>query len=196
MLTSFPCDTFFLHIDGTTAGRKRFTEPIGISPTVYKELHITSYEPISLLQPLPHVEHWSDVPVSDASSSQWRTLSVIYGIAKSRTIEPLAIVDNCHQNSPPLYWAPSNIRNIGTFIIQVYAPTWFTIKTQPSCNDGAKHMHGMMVSTRDLSSSLKKVVDLVTIYLTDNQLKDMISSQMSPSVLIFRFPCHWKDAWM
>ena len=29
-----------------------------------------------------------------------------------------------------------------------------------------------------------------TIYLTDNELKDMIPAQISPSVLIFRFPCH------
>jgi hypothetical protein len=58
--------------------------------------------------------------------------------------------------------APSNnIKTLVTFIIRVYAPTWFAIKTQPSCKDGAKHLHGMMVRTRYLSSSLKKVVDPV-----------------------------------
>ncbi|KAG0726342.1 hypothetical protein GWK47_036814 [Chionoecetes opilio] len=55
----------------------------------------------------------------------------------------------------------SNIKTLVTFIIRVYDPTWFAIKTQPSCKDGAKHLHGMMVRTRYLSSSLKKVVDPV-----------------------------------
>ncbi|XP_050710076.1 uncharacterized protein LOC126994856 [Eriocheir sinensis] len=55
----------------------------------------------------------------------------------------------------------NNIKTLVTFIIRVYAPTWFAIKTQPSCKDGAKHLHGMMVRTRYLSSSLKKVIDPV-----------------------------------
>ena len=48
-----------------------------------------------------------------------------------------------------------------TFIIQVNGPTWFDIKTMPSCKDGARHLHMMMVRTRYLSSSLRKVVDPV-----------------------------------
>lgn len=55
----------------------------------------------------------------------------------------------------------NNIKTLVTLIIRVYAPTWFAVKTQPSCKDGAKHLHGMMVKTRYLSSSQKKVIDPV-----------------------------------
>ena len=72
------------------------------------------------------------------------------------------MVDNCQQNPPPLYDGfdvpYNNIKTLATFIIRVYAPIWPAIKTQPSCKDGANYLHGMMVTTQYLSSSLNKVV--------------------------------------
>lgn len=55
----------------------------------------------------------------------------------------------------------NNIKTLVTFIIHFYALTWFAIKTQPSCIDGAEHLHGMMVITQYLSSSRKKIIDPV-----------------------------------
>ena len=51
-VNELPLRHLFLHIDGTTAGPKSFLRPIGKFLTVFTEFHITSYQPISLLQPL------------------------------------------------------------------------------------------------------------------------------------------------
>jgi len=54
-----------------------------------------------------------------------------------------------------------NLKTLVTFIICVYAPMWFCIKAQPSCKDGARHIHQMLVKSRYLSPELKKIVDPV-----------------------------------
>jgi hypothetical protein len=54
-----------------------------------------------------------------------------------------------------------NLKTLVTFIIRVYAPMWFGIKAQPSCKDGARHVHQMLVKSRYLSPKLKKIVDPV-----------------------------------
>jgi len=54
-----------------------------------------------------------------------------------------------------------NLKTLVTFIISVYAPMWFDIKAQPSCKDGARHVHQMLVKSRCLSQELNKIVDSV-----------------------------------
>lgn len=264
----------FHHLDGATTGPKCFSGPIGKALTACTELHITSYEPIPLLQPLPHVD------VKDLSTDQQYLWQMCQAVSKGHCPCDLALRKPGLMNHSRwlttanrilrlyvgLDTPSNNIKTLVTFIIRVYAPTWFAIKTQPSCKDGAKHLHGMMVRTRYLSSSLKKVIDPViqrngfyghpenvllamitderphirelglrrimkarshvsankirrfqvpplnlnaTEYhdmvdwqtltvteppvmmdMTNNELKDMISAQISPSVIFPRFPCH------
>ncbi|KAG0719329.1 hypothetical protein GWK47_007306 [Chionoecetes opilio] len=164
-----PVRHLFQHLDGATTGPKCFSGPTGKSLTTCTELHITSHEPISLLQPLPHVD------VKDLSSDQQYLWQMCQAVSEGHCPCDIALRKPGPLN--PSRWlttanrilrlyvgldAPSNnIKHLVTFIIRVYAPTWFAIKTQPSCKDGAKHLHGMMVRTRYLSSSLQKVVDPV-----------------------------------
>ena len=41
------------------------------------------------------------------------------------------------------------------FIIRVYAPIWFTIKSHSSCKDGARHFHQQVAKSRYLSQEQK-----------------------------------------
>ena len=52
-----------------------------------------------------------------------------------------------------------NLKTLVTFIIRVYAPTWFAIKSKPSCKDEARHLHAMIARSRYLSDNLKKIFD-------------------------------------
>lgn len=45
------------------------------------------------------------------------------------------------------------------FIVQVYVPVWFSIKTKPSCNDGPKHWLRMIQLSRSLPEQVKVVID-------------------------------------
>ena len=48
------------------------------------------------------------------------------------------------------------------FIICVYAPMWFAIKSHSSCKDGARHFHQQVARSRYLSQQQKNMVDPVS----------------------------------
>ena len=50
---------------------------------------------------------------------------------------------------------------IVTFIVRVYAPTWFSIKQKSSCKDGARHLFMMIKNSRYQTDKLKAIVDPV-----------------------------------
>ena len=47
------------------------------------------------------------------------------------------------------------------FIIRVYAPMWFVIKSHSSCKDGARHFHQQVARSRYLSQEQKNIIDPV-----------------------------------
>jgi len=47
------------------------------------------------------------------------------------------------------------------YIVQVYAPIWFEIKSKPSCTGGSRHLFHMIQYSRYLSAELKRIVDPV-----------------------------------
>jgi hypothetical protein len=50
---------------------------------------------------------------------------------------------------------------LAKFIVQVYAPVWFGIKTTPSCKDGAKHVWLTINLSRALPEEVRAVIDPV-----------------------------------
>ena len=50
---------------------------------------------------------------------------------------------------------------IVTFIVRVYAPTWFNIKRKPLRKDGARHLFMMIKNSRYQMDELKAMVDPV-----------------------------------
>ena len=72
-------------LDGATTGPKCFSGPIGKSLETCTELSITSYEPISLLQPLPHLD------VKDLSSDQQYLRQMCQAVSKGQCPSDLAL---------------------------------------------------------------------------------------------------------
>ncbi|GBP43074.1 hypothetical protein EVAR_96336_1 [Eumeta japonica] len=54
-----------------------------------------------------------------------------------------------------------NLITLATYIVRVYAPVWFAIKTHPSCKDGPRHLFKLIELTRYLPTTLKNIVDPV-----------------------------------
>jgi len=50
---------------------------------------------------------------------------------------------------------------IVTFIVRVYAPTWFNVKQKPSCKDGARHLFTMIKNLRYQTDELKAIMEPV-----------------------------------
>lgn len=50
---------------------------------------------------------------------------------------------------------------LATYVMKVYGPMWFTIKCNPSCINGAKHLWQTISLSRYLNPDLKKIVDSV-----------------------------------
>jgi len=55
----------------------------------------------------------------------------------------------------------TNLCTLLTYIVRVYAPVWFEIKSKPSCVDGARHLWKLKNYTRFLPVNLREVVDPV-----------------------------------
>ena len=54
-----------------------------------------------------------------------------------------------------------NLLILVNFILKVYAPMWFTIKTQSLSIYGAKHLHRTFMLSRYLPDNLKAIIDPV-----------------------------------
>ncbi|CAK1579256.1 unnamed protein product [Parnassius mnemosyne] len=63
----------------------------------------------------------------------------------------------------PTKSAPKELVILATYVVKVYAPTWFSIKTHPSCKDGARHLYKLISASRYLTAELKAVIDPVII---------------------------------
>jgi len=54
-----------------------------------------------------------------------------------------------------------NLTTLATFIMKVYAPVWFHIKTKSACTEGSKHLWRMIKYSRYLPQNLRDIVDEV-----------------------------------
>lgn len=54
-----------------------------------------------------------------------------------------------------------NLITLTTFVVKVYVPSWFLIKSKPSCKDGTRHLFNIIITSRYLPETLKKIIDPV-----------------------------------
>lgn len=54
-----------------------------------------------------------------------------------------------------------NLVILATFVMRVYGPMWFTIKCNPSCTNGAKHLYQTISLSRYLNAPLKEILGKV-----------------------------------
>lgn len=52
-----------------------------------------------------------------------------------------------------------NLKLLTTFIIKMYAPIWFRIKSNSKCFNGDVNFHQIIILSRNLSDSLRSIVD-------------------------------------
>ncbi|KAK0040162.1 hypothetical protein Bpfe_030409 [Biomphalaria pfeifferi] len=54
-----------------------------------------------------------------------------------------------------------SLQMLATYIMQVYTPVWFAIKSKPSCVDGTKHIWLTVHLSRSLPTEVKNIIDPV-----------------------------------
>ena len=54
-----------------------------------------------------------------------------------------------------------NLLVLVTYLIKVYAPVWFQIKTRPACCEGSRHLWKMIKYSRYLGKQFRDIVDAV-----------------------------------
>lgn len=159
----------FEHLDGTTSGPRSFTGPIGKDLKECENLCVISFNAIECL--LPEILNHKD----DLSTDQ----KYLYDIC--RAIDSGSCNDSLAKRNPGkivhsrwltmanrilrLYLSsdePSeNLKCLVEFILKVYAPMWFNIKTRPHCIYGSQHLHQTIKLSRYLAPSLKTKIDAV-----------------------------------
>ena len=61
----------------------------------------------------------------------------------------------------PLSIRVKHLQALVTYVIKVYAPIWFHVKTQPLCSDGSRHLWRLIKYSRYLTPELREIVDPV-----------------------------------
>lgn len=164
-MNELPLRHLFARIDGATTGPNTFSGKIG------KLLEKCENEPVVKFQ--PNLSELPELTAQDLSSDQ----SYLYRIASA--ISTGYVPDDLANKSPGkmsharwftranrilrLYVSTKSptedLLILATSVVKVYAPTWFAIKTHPSCKDGARHLWKLIAASRYLSEELKAVID-------------------------------------
>lgn len=159
----------FEYLDGTTTGPRSFSGQLGKLLQNCEHLPVIEFQAVECN--LPDITKSRD----DLSTDQLYLLEMCQAIAKGQCDENLAKRKPgkiCHSRWLTtantilrLYISTKNPTEnqviLTEFVLRVYAPMWFKIKTQPSCVYGARHLHETIKLSRYLPEHLKKVVDPV-----------------------------------
>lgn len=153
-------------LDGKTSGPAGLTGEIGKQLNDCEKLPVANYASV-------HSDYFNTFPnINDLSTDQQYLLDICKAISQGTCEESLA-------NRSPGKMAHSrwvttanrilrlyistenpskNMIEIVTFIMHVYSPMWFKIKSQPSLIYGAKHIHETIVRMRNLSVQTQDIV--------------------------------------
>lgn len=178
------------HLDGSTTEPLTFSGDIGKSLQKCVQLPLVKFESIKCKLPVIHREN------RDIRIDQKYLWDMCQAISKGHCSLSLC-------NSEPgllshAIWLTTayrilsvyvgteglsdNLKTLVEFILKVYACLWLQIKTQPTCNYGARHTWKSFSLTRYLGDNLKTVVEPViqrNAYLThpENMLLSMITDE-------------------
>lgn len=164
-----PLRHLFEHLDGKTTGPRSFTGVIGEALKDCENLPVVQFTPIAC--ELPEITKSR----SDLSTDQLYLYEICDAVSRGQCDVSLAkrnpgkIVHSRWLTTANrilrLYVSTSepsrNLRILADFVIRVYDPMWFEIKTKPFCVYGSKHLHKMITLSRYLPENLMKIVDPV-----------------------------------
>lgn len=159
-----PFRHLFLKLDGTTTGPNSFSGSIGKLLNNCLKKEVIDFEPIPA--ELPNIDKES------LSTDQKYLYEICIAISQGRVTTSLANRDpgklahsrwlTCANRVLRLYVGtqnPSqNLKDLATFILKVYAPTWFDIKMKSTIANGPIHMFNMIRRSSYLCQNLKDIV--------------------------------------
>lgn len=166
-MNELPLRHLFVHLDGCTSGPKSYVGPLGKALEACENLPVKKFERIEG-QMLPEM-------ANDLSTDQQYLHKIVSAVI-------LGVFPKDLENKSPgklsharwitranrilrLYVATEkpteNLITLATFVVKVYAPSWFLIKSKPSCKDGTHHLFNIIVASRYLPETLKKIIDPV-----------------------------------
>lgn len=165
-----PLRHLFHHLDGDTSGPRGFAGPIGKQLDNCEKLPVIDYKPIK--GNLPEVP---ESIVKEFSADQKYLLEMCDSIASGQC--SASVSDRNPGKLAHSRWVttanrilrlyissenPSlSLTTLTEYIMNVYAPMWFSIKSQPTCKDGAKHLLRTIHLSRYLDKELRDIVDAV-----------------------------------
>jgi len=162
-----PLRHLFSKLDGATQGPKGFSGIIGRPLMTCDLLPVVKSEPIILENcPILDVEVSTDqqylYEMCHAISDGTRSPDLAAGrpgpVVHSRWLTTANRILRLYVSSK----GPSdNLKILVTFIMKVYCPVWFHVKTEPSCAEGSKHLWRMIKFSRYLAPDLRVIVDKV-----------------------------------
>nr|CAI5841856.1 unnamed protein product [Callosobruchus analis] len=201
-INEFPLRHLLHFLDGSTTGPRGFSLEIEKQLETCEKLPVVRFQPIEVEQP--------DVDVAVLSTDQKYLYEACNAISSGNFS-----FDLCQRNPGPLAhsrWltcanrilrlyaateVPStNLKILSSFVIKVYAPTWFHIKMRPSCLEGPKHLQNMIHRSRFLSRNILEIIDPncelseppILASIPNDHLNQPIKTV--PEMDLVRFPSH------
>lgn len=165
-LNELPLRHIFKMLDGESTSPKAFSGLIGKKLQSCDRMPIVSFKKISTSN-LPEVDF------KDLSTDQKYLYRICAAVSTGKCSADLAHLKPGPVNHSRwltmacrtlrLYIATENPSSqlyiLAEFILQVYAPVWFSIKQKPNCGDGPGHLLKMIMYSRYLPTEIRSVVD-------------------------------------
>lgn len=162
-----PLRHLFKHLDGDSTGPTTYSGPIGKKLRTCESLPIISYQAI----PLDWLEDCNEVQ-GDLSTDQKYLLKLCAAVSSGvcppsvRDMKPGPLNQSRWLTTAcrilRLYLSTlspgSSLVSLVLYVVKVYAPMWFTIRRNPSCCDGARHLWKIGQLSSILPDDLKKIV--------------------------------------
>lgn len=158
-----PLRHLFNALDGCTSGPNTYAGVIGKLLQHCEDLPVVEFEKIETVLP--------EIDANILSTDQKYLLQICVAVTQGSMSTDLANRQpgklahsrwlTCANRILRLYVAtksPSeSLAELAKFVIKVYAPTWFSIKTKPSCKDGPNHILTMIKRCSYLKDDLKAI---------------------------------------
>jgi len=156
------------HLDGPTTGPQGFAGVIGSALTRCEYMPVCPFNSISS-------ELQQELTIQDLSTDQRYLYEISKSVSSGFCPEELARRNpgkmahsrwlTTANRVLRLYISTSNptpnLQMLASFIVRVYAPVWFAIKSKPSCKDGARHLWLTVHLSRSLPPEVRSVIDPV-----------------------------------
>lgn len=155
------------HLDGSTTGPRAFSGPIGKALPLCHLMPIVAFEKISVELPSVNLlclstdqkylwEITSAVSCGEFSPALAQRNPGTLNHARWLTMANRVLRLFVSTSKPS-----EQLTILSTYIVRVYVPMWFSIKSKPSCKDGARHLWRTIHLSRYLPAELKGIIDPV-----------------------------------